>query len=873
MKKTVALLLATLFICGVGLCIAPLNVRAESLYVRKIVSVVYDDSGSMSGNKWAFANYAMQSFCGMMNSEDKLFITYMSDTQTTSNYDPFTADLSSAGIQNSVDSIRNHTNSGSTPYDSIQIAMEKLQATGDDNPNTQYWLVIITDGVFDNMSGMSEAQAKNMLNSDLSRFVNLSMPNGTKPQVTFLSIGNQVVSPDENANQGIFTYHAETASDIIDTMSTMADKISGRTRLNKSDISQINTSTIRIESSIPLLNIVLFFQNSDATVVKTIVNNEQVVDVSRDIHVSYPGYSNLQGGINVIGDSNRAMASGTYEIIFDRAVSLDDFVVLFEPALEIRMQIYINGRELLDYSELSNLQEGDDLTVSCKIYEMGTDNEISSALLPPDTSYHISITEDGNVKASSEDPSMTIDKYTLGNVETELFASVGIPGFIPIVVNLSFFPTKVSSIITVSAEFGSNVHSVKFDEISSNKDVTIVFTVYEDGEAITDPDTVKSMNPAIDVSPYGHSGTTDYTEDGKIVFTPIAANIASGSHGSIDVTVTCRLQNGAFATQTYTVLISDYMVVSVPQYAAIVKTELFNNTIGAEFYVTKDGIRLPKTDVEGKYTASLDKEFEGITIKVQTENDGTIICTPISDEEHQIGFLSWWVYWMRYFFKLPHGSFDIRLSTPWGSASSSISIAEAPFIFRLLNVYLPIIIEAAVIAFVATWIILIVSKPRFIKGAKLYVGDIRYNSSDSTHIIREFRGVDLTKFNKLKYLWEFKKTAEIVSANGIDVRADHGGRIICEKAMPWYKDRIQPDDYTTITTVSDLAAYFLHNKNLKIQEFKTMSAITNELEHGLMPAVRNHPNYIVIPDQQRGVEIVDGRRVIRKGKIIIYTIE
>ena len=48
---------------------------------RKIVSVVYDDSGSMDGDKWAYANYAMQSFCGMLNSDDQLFITYMSHSQ------------------------------------------------------------------------------------------------------------------------------------------------------------------------------------------------------------------------------------------------------------------------------------------------------------------------------------------------------------------------------------------------------------------------------------------------------------------------------------------------------------------------------------------------------------------------------------------------------------------------------------------------------------------------------------------------------------------------------------------------------------------------------------------------------------------------
>lgn len=62
------LLVAVMLACLIPCFAAP--VSADSLYIRKIVSVVYDDSGSMAGDKWACANYAMQAFCGMLNSED-----------------------------------------------------------------------------------------------------------------------------------------------------------------------------------------------------------------------------------------------------------------------------------------------------------------------------------------------------------------------------------------------------------------------------------------------------------------------------------------------------------------------------------------------------------------------------------------------------------------------------------------------------------------------------------------------------------------------------------------------------------------------------------------------------------------------------------
>ena len=76
MRRIVALLLVTVLFLAVFVGGISAKASAESLYIRKIVSVVYDDSGSMFGDKWAYANYAMQTFCGMLNSEDQLYITY-----------------------------------------------------------------------------------------------------------------------------------------------------------------------------------------------------------------------------------------------------------------------------------------------------------------------------------------------------------------------------------------------------------------------------------------------------------------------------------------------------------------------------------------------------------------------------------------------------------------------------------------------------------------------------------------------------------------------------------------------------------------------------------------------------------------------------
>ena len=141
MKKNMLTVFAIVLVLAIlgGLLATP--VHAESLYIRKIVSVVYDDSTSMVGdNKWAYANYAMQCFCGMLNSEDRLFITYMSEAEVNpTGYVPMESDLSANGIQRSVDDIRDRYVGGSTPFDAVRIAYDKLCSVQDDNPNTQYW--------------------------------------------------------------------------------------------------------------------------------------------------------------------------------------------------------------------------------------------------------------------------------------------------------------------------------------------------------------------------------------------------------------------------------------------------------------------------------------------------------------------------------------------------------------------------------------------------------------------------------------------------------------------------------------------------------------------------------------------------------------
>lgn len=876
MKKRLSMLIAAIIMFSAVFSL-PISVSAESLYIRKIVSVVYDDSGSMEGNKWAYANYAMQSFCGMLNAEDQLFITYMCHSQMTTNYDPKKIDLSAGGIQSSVDSIRRHTDSGSTPYTAVETAFEKLKSVKDTNPNTQYWLVVITDGAFDECNTMSNNKRKNFLNENFKDYIKRVMPNGTNPQVTFLGIGD-VASPDEDKNKGIYTYSASNADAIIGAMSKMADRISGRTRLDKDDIKKIDDKTVQVSSSIPLLNIAVFAQGSQARVTKAFFNNEIDIPVSRKVSLGYPGYSDLVGGAYLLGDSKNVIGSGTYNITFDSNVDLDDIIVLFEPALEMRMSITVNGKEITDYSELDNVMENDKISISCKIYEMGTDTEIDPSLMPPGTKFEITVMEDGKVVEQESGKTMLLSDYVLKNAETEITASVVIEGFNPIDYSEKFTPAKYvpKVVYTITADYGSDVRNVKLDNISKNKDLTVYFTVYADGTPLTSVNALKGLDPVITVSPDGNNGDISYSNDGKIIFTPNSASVTPGNDGSFDVDVTCTLNNGASASKTYTVLISSYQVIPIDTDESVVRTGWYDNNVSVSFYITKDGVKLDKEAVEKHISVSLNEKQSKLKTNVSVSPDGTITVTPYTDEEHTLTFLSWWTNWFYYFFEVSGEDVTVTLDHAFGSAESTIDVTEETFIYQLLNVYAPLFLESVALILFVIWLILVITKPRYNKSATLYVGSIKYNSENCTHYVRDFTAVKLVKFNKIKKgngRLKFKTTADAVNARGIRIRADRDGRIICEMTFPWYKGRLEPadSDYNNLRNPADIADYIAKHKRLEVNEFAMTEKINADYESAILPANLRAPKYIVIPESgPTGVGEVNDRKVIRSGKIFIY---
>ncbi|MBQ8830767.1 MAG: hypothetical protein IJ017_04140 [Oscillospiraceae bacterium] len=814
MRRVLTFLMALVLFFGVAAAI-PMYASAQSLYVRKIVSVVYDDSGSMisyeSGKNWAYASYAMQAFCGLLNSEDQLFITYMSDVIEDPYAQPVEVDLSNGGIQGSVDTIRAHTDNDGTAYYAIDIGFNALASVHDDDENTQYWLVVITDGEM----GVSESE----LTNDLLDYCDMTMPNGTKPQITYMAIGSSATKPKENIDKGLYV-EDPNGIEIVDVMSEIADRVSGRTRLSGKDITMVDDKTIRVNSAVPLSNIAVLMQETDAKVQSVKYEEGGSLVIDRAVNIQYPEVSgwktdkSLIGSTFLINNGDKNITAGGYEITFDKPVSKNNFVVMYEPALELRLTITCNGEPVENYFDLNNAHAEDNISISYELYEAGTDNKIDMSMLPKGTSSEISIYEGNQMKESSSGEDMSISEYSLNQTETEIKASVNIGGFNPIEVEIHFTPQEKAIRYTLEAEYEDGVKSVKLDDLPMNRQLRIVFTVLADGVPVTDPNTVKGLGAEISVSPNGNSGTTEYTDDGKIIFTPNYSDNDSMS-GMFEVAVTCDI-DGSSATATYAVLTAEYGITSLGNDGEIRKNEFYGNDKGASFYITKDGTRMTKSEVEGSFTVSLNEEHADLKTIITIDDDGTIKCVPYSDEANEITFGSWWINWINYF-GTSGEDVVVTLSHPTGDASEAIPVVGAPLKYLILYVILPLFVEVLVLAAIIAYIVRYFTKARFAPNTSMYIGSVMRNRRDKTHSL-ELREIPLAQYNKFKNLWNpFKELT--VNVNGLSFTAAKRGKVICNEAFPWFCGEVIPKSrLINIEMPIDVVRYCMDNGELEIKE-------------------------------------------------------
>ncbi len=464
------------------------RVSAATLRSKKIVSIVYDDSGSMKGANWAYANYSIQTFVAMLNEEDELYITYMSKPGTAVKID--TGDLMAA-----VNGIRTHWSTNNTPYESVTTAMKQLEKVSDNNPNTQYWLVVFTDGDFNDESNRNVSDA-------LDKFKSKKMANGSAPQIMYMTIGDSgdIFTPHPT-DKDITVIRAQREEDIRDSLFDIASRVTGRVHVEGRDISVLDDKTIEFSANVPLFSISILVQNKKVSV-ESIKDSDAVnVPIIHEIPLRMPdtsisgavGVQDMFGSVILAGKEQGNIPAGNYTITFSDAISKDDIVIMLEPALQLKIKLYIGGKEVTDLDEINLLTTG--LSAKAAIYEYGTDNEILESLLPGKTDKKMTFSIDGGIIDSND--ALHLDNITVGEGENTVSASLDVSGYFHLETHVDLYPKAVPKIDRIDAEVSGDGsprrknsdgsydadNVVYISRLKTNR-TGIRFTVYIDGEPI-----------------------------------------------------------------------------------------------------------------------------------------------------------------------------------------------------------------------------------------------------------------------------------------------------------------------------------------------------------------------------------------------------
>lgn len=414
----------------------PETVKAqEASAAKKIISIVYDDSGSMvdPNASWASANYAMQAFAALLNVQDEMYITYMSDVGNGS-YVPKTVDLSDVAA--AVTDIREDVaETGGTPLDAVDVAMNQLLSVQESDESVQFWLVILTDG---SMSSFGAAKYTT-LEETLDNYAGATMSNGSSVYISYMGIGASAVRIQEDSSRGLASYQAGT--DIVPVLSDIANKISGRLKFESGQISQTDGKTIKVHSDIPMYTISVFSQSSNATV--SSVKSEADLTIDRNVPLKYPEKPNantntsLFGNAAVVNNGSGVIPAGDYRITFSEDVNLANVVVMYQPAIKMKAVMTRNGIEVDDPSMLA---AGDEVDIEIIPTDPDTGDEIDEKKLPEGISWKVSYEVDGTAKAEKDGKLLSDVKVEDGN--NKVTASMLIPDYVPMIQTISFTPEK-----------------------------------------------------------------------------------------------------------------------------------------------------------------------------------------------------------------------------------------------------------------------------------------------------------------------------------------------------------------------------------------------------------------------------------------------
>ena len=378
------------------------NVDASSVYKRqkKSIYLVLDDSGSMSGTNEYDANYSLQSLLAMTDKEDSVKIYFLNGNPFA--FPKINMQKKDNGMLADVKD-KYPMASGGTPYDKVKAAQQDLKDSVYEGDETEYWLVIFTDGEF-----------AYDVSRDISDFASETLANGTKPNVLYITAsgGNALA---ENAS--IPNLHSVNRPGVIEAMNEASIIITGRVNATGLNYSQNNT-TVSFGLPYPAKNIVVFTQNKKTKVLNA--SAASTLNTSENYTVSYPVEYNIHNlndsTVCFITEANgSSIGMGQVTLTFDQALSAENTTILYEPAIGISARYYREGQEI----DPQSICKGDQIRVEFSICDSETKQPIDNSVLGGNIIYS------ANVNGQQYNNTQQVDfEVNVNEVKMSLYAAL-----------------------------------------------------------------------------------------------------------------------------------------------------------------------------------------------------------------------------------------------------------------------------------------------------------------------------------------------------------------------------------------------------------------------------------------------------------------
>ena len=654
------------------------NSYASESSGRKIVTIVFDDSFSMANeNRYSNANYAIQAFIALLNEEDELHLIYMSDAARQlaaqpGNFDPsaIAKDIDLTNPQSGADQVRNNPWQGAgTPFGAVQMGYNELLSHEDTDPSTQYYLIVLSDGGFMDDATNQITIDTGTVQGQFESFYGTLMPNQTHMNTYYLAIGAEAVALTDRPD---LNFHAQTASDgqsMIHAIGALADTISGRYRLDASEIS-VSDTLVSFTSALPLKSVSFLSQGREAAVSSVTGPNGESYEIRRNVTLAPDGYNadpSLFGNAIVTDAGGANMPAGTYQVQFTAGVDPASLNVMIEPAVECRLAVQYNG-ETVSAEKLAEIPEGETVTITAQAVESGTDTVVDSSFLEEGTANALVYEVDGNEIARSDTGELTI---TLQLGAGRISGQIQMPGFLPKTAD-ERFTTKSKVVYRVESD-AADV-SVRQNELDSCEEIRFYLTADGVKMSAEEAKNYPLSTPVLTGAEVEYEWYQD-EESGEWIFKPKGETDSTG-------TLTVYVENEELEASGQEVIEVipkiHYQIIQTGGQDASVGQTALGRMEPISFQITADGVALNKKEIEALKTglnlsvAFTNRSFfiwktgdqdGGISGRWHIEEDGNCVYQPRG--------LSWF-----------YGTGEVTLELPEEASCTAVfTIEERSFLY------------------------------------------------------------------------------------------------------------------------------------------------------------------------------------------------